>query len=61
MSDSNIHSLIVGVAIVCCTVLAAIDLFHGGDGATITGSFAVISGLAGASLGAKLVGNSSSN
>jgi hypothetical protein len=45
------RTIIVCTSIICCSILAGIDLFHGGDGATITGAFAVIATLTGYEFG----------
>ncbi len=51
MSVTTARTTIVVTAITCVSVLAAIDLLKGGDGATITGAFAVISALVGYEFG----------
>lgn len=56
MNDSALRTIIVVTAIVCVTSLAAIDLLRGGDGATITGAFAVISALVGYEFGKSVLG-----
>lgn len=47
INDSLYRTIIVVTAITSVSVLAGIDLMHGGDGATITGAFTVIGGLVG--------------
>jgi len=55
MNDSALRTVIVVTAIACVSFLAAIDLFRGGDGATITGAFAVISALVGYEFGKSVI------
>lgn len=51
MTSVNARMIIVCTALICVTVLAGIDLLRGGDGATITGAFTVISALVGYEFG----------
>lgn len=60
-TTSIYDTIIISVSILCVTGLAAIDLFHGGDGSTITGAFAVISALVGYKLGVNQTTNILSN
>lgn len=55
MNDSTLRTVIVCTAIICVTGLASIDLLRGGDGATITGAFAVISALVGYEFGKQAI------
>ena len=61
MNETLAHTLIIIVALVCVSALAAIDLFHGGDGATITGAFTVIGGLVAYEFGKGQVQNNSTS
>lgn len=51
MLSTTSHTIIIVSSITAVTVLAAIDLFKGGDGATITGAFTTIGMLVGYTFG----------
>lgn len=54
-------TIIICTAILAVSCLAALDILRGGDGATITGAFAVISALVGYKLGVNQTTNINSN
>ncbi len=54
-------TIIICTSLLCVSALAAIDLFHGGDGATVTGAFAVISAIVGYKLGVNQTTNTTIN